>query len=163
MILIFSIGGLFNFGKGIIYYISTKDRGIAKFLAAGLLLNGVVLFIPSWAYLENLMYRQNIKKHNTALYQIREIHYSIEWLVADRVFDYPSEIKGLEELRPHIPELFKDQGLLEDPWGRPYGYRLDNGRPYIWSYGPDGLSGTDDDIDHKSHRRIAPYSHWPAA
>lgn len=132
-------------------------------LAAGLLLNGIMLFIPIWAYIEDYMYRQNIKKHNTALSQIREIHYSIEWLVADQVFDSPSEIQGLDDLRPHITKLFKHLEHLEDPWDRPYGYRLHDGRPYIWSYGPDGISGTDDDIDHKSNHRIAPYYHWPAA
>jgi len=163
MILIFGIGGLFNFVKGIIHYFSTKDKSIVKYLAAGLLLNGVVICIPIWAYIENCIYQQNLKRHNTAVDQIQEIHYQIKGMVADPEFHYPSEGQGLEWLRPHIPELFKGQGPLVDPWGRPYGYRLENGMPYVWSYGPDGLSGTNDDLDHKSHRRRAPYSHWPAA
>jgi hypothetical protein len=157
MILWFGIGGLFNFVKGIIHYISTKEHSIAKYLAAGLLLNGVVLSIPSWAYIENYMYHQNLKRHNTALYQIRDMHLEIE---SSPDWDFPPESQGLEWLRSRIPRLFNDQGPLVDPWGRPYGYRLENGMPYIWSYGLDGLSGTDDDIDHKSRRRHVPYYHW---
>ena len=109
------------------------------------------------------MYRQKIEKHNTAVSQIREIHLSIVTLLADPTFGSLSKIRELEDLRSHIPELFKHQGHLEDPWGRPYGYRLQDGKPYIWSNGPDGLSGTDDDIDHKSRRIIPHYNHWPAA
>ena len=163
MIFFFGIGSLFNFVKGIINYIFTRDSKILKYLAAGFLLNGVLLFIRSWGYIEDYMYRQNIKKHNAALSQIREIHHTTVDLLADPAFNSLSEIRELEDLRYHSPELFKHQGHLEDPWGRPYGYRLQDGKPYIWSNGPDGLSGTDDDIDHKSRYRHAPYYHWPAA
>jgi general secretion pathway protein G len=38
-----------------------------------------------------------------------------------------------------------------DPWGNPYQYqypgtRYQNEKPDIWSYGPDGQNGTEDDI-----------------
>lgn len=163
MIFFFGIGSLFNFAKGIINYIFTKDSIILRYLVAGFLLNVVLLFILSWGYIDDYRYRQNIKKHNAALSQIREIHLSIMDLSADPAFVSLSEIRGLEDLRSHFPEPFQHQVPLEDPWSRPYGYRFQDGKPYIWSNGPDGLSGTDDDIDHKSHYRHAPYYHWPAA
>ena len=37
-----------------------------------------------------------------------------------------------------------------DPWGNPYGYRFppskNKGEPDIWSFGPDMIDGTEDDI-----------------
>lgn len=38
---------------------------------------------------------------------------------------------------------------LIDPWGNPYQYQVPgkSGRPYhIWSFGPDGKNGTEDDV-----------------
>ena len=43
----------------------------------------------------------------------------------------------------------EDNARSRDPWGNDYQYISPGrtGRPYdIWSYGPDGLDGTDDDI-----------------
>jgi general secretion pathway protein G len=77
---------------------------------------------------------------------------------------YPSTSQGLQALvqRPEGetrwagPYLAK--ALPPDPWGRPYGYRLNSGaadglgaaaadgQDYeLWSDGPDGRSGSDDD------------------
>lgn len=72
------------------------------------------------------------------------------------VGNYPSTEEGLQALiqapagkqgRWRGPYL---RNLPEDPWGNPYQYRAPgtrNPRSYdIWSNGPDGQSGTADDI-----------------
>ena len=97
---------------------------------------------------------------------IHEIQHIILEEYAAEYGAYPSETEGLDAIHNH----FYDERILIDPWGGPYGYRLEespdmNGElaPYVWSCGPDGISGTDDDIDAKSRRIILPYVHWPAA
>ena len=55
----------------------------------------------------------------------------------------PSGAKNWKE--PYIDETT----LLTDPWGNPYQYRYPSthGVKYdVWSYGPDGKDGTQDDI-----------------
>lgn len=70
---------------------------------------------------------------------------------------YPTTEEGLQALveRPSGVEERNWRGpyieeLPDDPWGNPYRYRFPgqhNPRSYdVWSVGPDGTSGTDDDI-----------------
>ena len=72
--------------------------------------------------------------------------------------DYPVTAQGLAALRTAPgdagggrwmgPYLGKEVPM--DPWGRPYQYeypgRVDPTKPDIWSMGPDGVSGSEDDI-----------------
>lgn len=73
--------------------------------------------------------------------------------------NYPTTAQGLQALRylpSDLPDPSKWDGpYLEsdvplDPWGNPYQYvspGIHNPDGYdLWSYGPDRLSGTDDDI-----------------
>jgi general secretion pathway protein G len=73
--------------------------------------------------------------------------------------DYPSTVQGLQALRYPPPDLpdpsrwngpYLDSEVPLDPWGNPYQYeypgRYDPAQPDIWSFGPDGINGTDDDI-----------------
>ncbi|OJT25261.1 hypothetical protein BO221_13015 [Archangium sp. Cb G35] len=50
---------------------------------------------------------------------------------------YPSTEEGLQALvnGHHLEQL------PIDPWGLPYGYALQEGRPVVWSYGADGAPG----------------------
>ena len=66
-------------------------------------------------------------------------------------------------LRSRAPDHFPKEAYLVDPWGKPYRYRLEEDSFYVWSSGPDGLLGTDDDIDSNSRRFRWHYWHWPAA
>jgi len=70
---------------------------------------------------------------------------------------YPTTEEGLQALvdRPSGVEERNWRGpyiedLPDDPWGNPYRYRHpgeNNPRSYdVWSMGPDGVSGTGDDI-----------------
>ena len=63
---------------------------------------------------------------------------------------YPSTQQGLEALVTQpttspVPKRYQQGGYMkkvpEDPWGNPYVYRNQNGRPIIISYGPDGEEG----------------------
>jgi general secretion pathway protein G len=72
---------------------------------------------------------------------------------------YPSAASGLEALRTPPGDLpnpakwqgpYLDKAVPLDPWDRPYRYAYPGTRNPdsfdIWSMGPDGQDGTDDDI-----------------
>ncbi len=69
---------------------------------------------------------------------------------------FPTTEEGLDALL-NAPEALKDRwdgpyvrALRPDPWGNPYQYRFPAQKSKdgydVWSNGPDGQSGTDDDI-----------------
>lgn len=73
--------------------------------------------------------------------------------------DYPTTDQGLEALREDPGNLagtkkwrgpYLDDPVPLDPWGNPYQYKYpgdyDEEKPDIWSWGPDGRDGTEDDI-----------------
>ena len=70
--------------------------------------------------------------------------------------DDPTTEQGLRVLLVPMPDkgapepLLRSVEALNDPWGHPYQYRCPGvRRPYsydLWSMGPDGKDGTDDDI-----------------
>ena len=68
--------------------------------------------------------------------------------------NYPTTEQGLGALQQCPPDLADPdrwrgpyiEELPLDAWNRPYQYRLDDDDPMIWSIGPDGIDGTDDDI-----------------
>jgi len=73
---------------------------------------------------------------------------------------YPSTDQGLDALRqppadlPNPeqwgPEPYLEREIPLDPWGKPYQYEFpgrNNTQSYdIWSLGPDGVDGTEDDV-----------------
>lgn len=74
---------------------------------------------------------------------------------------YPSTEQGLEALirKPtvgRVPEnwtgnYFKKKELVPDPWDHPYQYKCDDQQNYvIYSNGPDGSPGTEDDISSEA-------------
>ena len=73
---------------------------------------------------------------------------------------FPTTAMGLKALRTasHAPNYtpYLAGPIPNDPWGRPYRYEYPgkHGRdkPDLWSLGPDGASGTDDDIGNWSDR-----------
>ncbi len=73
--------------------------------------------------------------------------------------DFPSTNQGLEALRYPPSDLtdeskwqgpYLDRDVPLDPWGNQYQYehpgKMQEDRPDIWSLGPDGVDGTDDDV-----------------
>ncbi len=70
--------------------------------------------------------------------------------------EWPSELKYLYE-RPSDEKIAKkwkqgieDPGGLKDPWGRDYQFRAPGEKNRdgfdLWSLGPDGIEGTEDDV-----------------
>ena len=59
---------------------------------------------------------------------------------------YPTNLQALTKAGPTGEPYLT--GPLLDPWGRPYQYGVTTGTPpyRLWSAGPDGVSGTPDDI-----------------
>ena len=70
--------------------------------------------------------------------------------------DYPTTEQGLAILLQADPKigiqepLLRSRDALLDPWNQPYQYKNPGvKRPYsydLWSFGPDGKDGTEDDI-----------------
>lgn len=72
--------------------------------------------------------------------------------------EYPTTNQGLNALvsppsDASFPEKWKEplmESIPQDPWGNPYQYEspgVQNPNKYdIWSFGPDGLNNTDDDV-----------------
>lgn len=70
--------------------------------------------------------------------------------------DYPTSEEGLAILLQPDPKngiqepLLRSRDALLDPWSHPYQYKFPGvKRPYsydLWSMGPDGKEGTEDDI-----------------
>jgi general secretion pathway protein G len=62
--------------------------------------------------------------------------------------DFPATADGLEALRGTPSGVANPVPL--DPWGNPYQYEYpgkhEDEKPDIWSFGPDGMDNTDDDI-----------------
>jgi general secretion pathway protein G len=69
------------------------------------------------------------------------------------VQSYPATTQGLEALVQPVADIpgwagpYLDKQVPLDPWNNPYQYELANPDLYrVWSFGPDGVDGTDDDI-----------------
>jgi type II secretion system protein G len=73
--------------------------------------------------------------------------------------DYPTTAQGLQAIRVPPKDLREPskwsgpyllQDVLLDPWKRPYHYQWpskhNQEKPDIWSSGPDGIDGTEDDV-----------------
>ena len=67
------------------------------------------------------------------------------------VGSYPSALDALHEAPSDLADPSKYTQVLKDPiaadpWGRPYEYKLNGAAYELRSLGPDGQSGTDDDV-----------------
>jgi general secretion pathway protein G len=56
----------------------------------------------------------------------------------------PGNLRNPEKWHP-----FLDKDLPDDPWGNPYQYANDGDTFRLWSWGPDGQDGGNDDITNK--------------
>jgi general secretion pathway protein G len=93
-------------------------------------------------------------KEQIAKIQISDLEGALR-LYAFDVGRYPNSAEGLEALVRNVnnndswngPYLTKND-LPNDPWGKPYGYRCPgmHGEYDLFSTGPDGVDGGDDDI-----------------
>lgn len=168
LVVCFSIAGFVRLIKCAILYRRTELSGKARYLVLGLVLNAIIISIPFLLFLQDHLYSKGIERHNNACSEILNIQRELEYFRLEHK-GWPSEEQGLEELHRNSigpPISFS----LIDPWGKPYRYRLEKSSerkdgfiPYVWSSGPDGVSGTDDDVDDKTPRQMKHVNHWPAA
>ncbi|MGF1475498.1 MAG: type II secretion system major pseudopilin GspG [Geminicoccaceae bacterium] len=88
-------------------------------------------------------------KEQTAATQIESLRAALDLYLLD-VGRYPDERQGLAPLAENVGNqagwqgpYLRDGKLPADPWGNPYGYRLDQGtrEPVVFSLGADGASG----------------------
>ncbi len=73
------------------------------------------------------------------------------------VQSYPSSAQGLEALVQPSGDIpgwsgpYLDKNVPVDPWRNPYQYELQNPDTYrVWSFGPDGVDGSEDDISNQT-------------
>ncbi|MAG75830.1 MAG: type II secretion system major pseudopilin GspG [Thalassotalea sp.] len=116
----------------------------------------VILGILASMVVPNLMGSQeqaNIKK---AVFDVTTLETSLSRYKMDN-YNYPTTEQGLEALVTEtdiepLPRRFPDEGYIKrlpnDPWGNEYQLLNpgENGKIDIFSMGPDGEAGTDDDI-----------------
>jgi general secretion pathway protein G len=104
----------------------------------------------------NLMGSQDQAREQKAVIDITQLETQLEMYRSNN-YDYPTTEQGLEALVTEtdiepLPRRFPDGGYIkrlpQDPWGNDY--QLLNpgeyGKMDIFSMGPDGEAGTDDDI-----------------
>jgi general secretion pathway protein G len=59
----------------------------------------------------------------------------------DDLRQQPANLRNPDKWHP-----FLESDLPDDPWGNPYQYEANSDEFRIWSYGPDGTEGGNDDI-----------------
>ncbi len=91
---------------------------------------------------------------SNAKIQIGAIKQALEHYYMD-VKAFPTPDQGLQalvekpsDLDESVPWAKYMDNVPNDPWGHPFQYAYDPGddKPRVWSMGPDGQDGTDDDV-----------------
>ncbi|HBU63417.1 MAG: type II secretion system protein GspG [Oceanicaulis sp.] len=137
-------------------------RGYKPHTRAGYSLMEVLIAVAIIAVLATLVGPRLLgqldrSKVTAAQTQIRMIETSLDTMRLD-IGRYPTQEEGLALLQTPTDSVsgmwsgpYLDGGLPDDPWGRPYQYRVGGGsdRGQVFSYGADGQeggSGNDADI-----------------
>lgn len=86
-----------------------------------------------------------IFKEAIELYQINVNSYPTSEQGLDALLHAPADLSNTEKwgTTPYLAAV----KIPDDPWGRRYNYELRDADNYrIWSYGPDGVDGNEDDV-----------------
>jgi general secretion pathway protein G len=130
----------------------TRRSSRAAFTLMEVMLVLVILVIMGGLAVNVFTGQQRSAMKNSAQVQVDSLSQACERYMGDLLSFPPS----LVELRSDPgntkwagPYIAKEVG--PDPWGNPYQYqtggpRHQSEKPDIWSYGPDGQNGTEDDI-----------------
>ena len=132
-------GGAPNLKKGVVFY--------AVVILGLMILGSLILSVagkggPKEISRAQILVRKSIDSVAVALGRYRY-----------HVGNYPSTEEGLEALAAITPRKKGWNGpyinhVVNDPWGNAYVYeaRPDGGHPILYSKGPDGRAGTEDDV-----------------
>lgn len=133
-------------------------RAQAGFTLAEILVVLVILGLLAGLVFTRVAGQTERARVQTARMQIAALEEAIRRFESDNGF-YPENEQGLEALveKPSVgrePKNYAEGGYLDralplDPWGGPFKYLAPGVRNRdfdVWSAGPDGVDGTDDDI-----------------
>jgi general secretion pathway protein G len=132
---------------------SPKNKG---FTLLEMMVVIVILGILASMVVPNLMGSQDKANLQKAVSDINALETSLSMYKLDN-YNYPSTEQGLEALTNEtdiepLPRRFPEEGyvkrLPQDPWGNDYQLLNpgENGKIDIFTMGPDGEAGTEDDI-----------------
>jgi general secretion pathway protein G len=135
---------------------SPKRRRRAGFTLVEVLLVLAILVIIASLGIANYSRAQRKAYVNAAKAQVEQLSSLVKQYQID-VGDFPSSLQALLQPPPDLPNPAKWNGpylekatLPLDPWERPYEYQypgIHNPElPDIFSAGPDGVKGTQDDV-----------------
>jgi len=129
-----------------------RGRSSAAFTLMEIILVVVIIGIMLTLVVPRITGRAKKARAVTAKHQIEAFATSLQNYEID-VGDFPKSLQALVEKPPEVDEKMWDgpymKSIPKDPWNHEYHYRApgEHFKDYdLWSDGPDGQSGTDDDI-----------------
>jgi len=133
-----------------------KTKKVQGFTLLEVMVVIVIIGMMLSVVVPNLMGSQDTAKLQKAVQDVTALENSLSMYKLDN-YDYPSTEQGLEALTDQtdiepIPRRFPEGGyvkrLPKDPWGNDYVLLNpgEQGKMDVFSSGPDGEVGTDDDI-----------------
>lgn len=132
------------------------QRRVSGFTLLEVMVVLVIIGIIAGMVVPNLMGSQDTAREQKAVIDIGTIESALT-MYRSQNYDYPTTEQGLEALVSEtdiepLPRRFQEGGYLQrlpkDPWGNDYQLLNpgENGTFDVFSMGPDGEAGTDDDI-----------------
>jgi general secretion pathway protein G len=132
------------------------QRRVSGFTLLEVMVVLVIIGIIAGMVVPNLMGSQDTAREQKAVIDIGTIESALT-MYRSQNYDYPTTEQGLEALVTEtdiepLPRRFQEGGYLQrlpkDPWGNDYQLLNpgENGTFDVFSMGPDGEAGTDDDI-----------------
>lgn len=99
-----------------------------------------------------VLQQQKKALRQTAANQIEAFKTPLMAYAMDFNGQYPSTLLALYEAPSDLADpsqwggKYIDEPPAKDPWGAEYNYELDGESYRLWSNGPDGIEGTEDDV-----------------
>jgi general secretion pathway protein G len=134
----------------------TKQKSITGFTLLEVMVVIVILGILASMVVPNLMGSQEKANLQKAVSDVSALETALKMYKLDN-YNYPTTEQGIEALVTQtdvepLPRRFPEEGyvsrLPKDPWGNDYQLLNpgEHGKIDVFSMGPDGEAGTDDDI-----------------
>ena len=132
-------------------YRKTKGFTLIEVIVVTLIIAMLAVFV-----VPKLTKKLGKAKTNIAKGQIGMICSALEDFILD-CDRFPSSEEGLDALVTEPESMVQDkwdgeyisEKKIIDPWGNKFGYILEDGEYTVFSYGPDGQQGTEDDVTNE--------------